>query len=238
MRAAAVNRAGQPNARIARALHELLLYALLTVGPVALGIAGFDRLVGATASGTRMLQIGAALTVLGVFAGLTRGHTTFSWRRMIAVFTGMWSMAAFALFIVWRIMTAAEQAHACESGVAEQCYILGARKERRGEFEEAERWLGAGCALGHPRACFELGGLVEAGRTQGEHPSAAALLVQACDGGVGLACERAAHRIRSGQAVPGADPEALIRRGCELGALSACSAMTAQPTAAPVDATR
>jgi hypothetical protein len=212
-----------------RRVAEFVVYVLLTLGPVAIGIAGIDAAVGSTQTGAAILRAGVVLLLAGVLAWFVVRPQRQVLARMVAVFSGLWSMAAFAIFIGWRIGTAAESAQACEAGEREECYMLGVRKEKRGRFDEAAVYLKRGCELGQPRACFELGGLLLAGRANAED-SPADLFVLGCEGGVAPSCERAGIALRDSDAERAV---ALFRRGCELGSASACSALATTTPSTP-----
>lgn len=212
-----------------RRIADLVVYVLLTLGPVCLGIGAIDAAVGATDTGASILQGGFGLLVAGLVAWAVVRPRQKALARMVAVFSGLWSMAAFVIFIGWRIGTAAESSQACADGDPEECYMLGVRKEKRGRFDEAAILLARGCELAQPRACFELGGLLHAG-----HATAAAepadLFARGCQGGVAPSCERAGLAIGDTDAAGAAS---FFRRGCDLGSASACSALATSQSRAP-----
>jgi TPR repeat protein len=198
---------------------ELVAYVLFTAAPVAVGIWAIDLGIGRTQVGSYVGIGGAACAVAGAVAWWSARVGAVRWGRFIAVFSGLWSMIAFALFIVWRIGTAGESAARCEIGELEHCYSLGVRKARRNRFEEAIAWLRIACDGGHAHACHEAGGIIAAGLVPAVDPDEAlASLVRGCGGGIAASCERAAT------VAEGAEASALLARACALGSASACSA--------------
>jgi TPR repeat protein len=123
--------------------------------------------------------------------------------------------------------------NACERGVPEACFNIGAVVEEgkaRGTRRQADEYFTAACDAGMPASCARLGDLYRRGRGGAPDPTRAAALYQkACDAGDGASCHNLAHAYEAGDGVPRdlSAAKAFYEKACSRGAVQGCSSLAA-----------